>query len=223
MYSINKIIEVFNRVVEDYDKWYQQPMGRYVYKAELKALKYLLPKNGVGIDYGGGTGIFSKGLLDEKYVICIDPSINMVKKAVGRGVDSILGVMSLPPIRKKSIDFVFMITVLEFLVDPLNDLMALKNVLKKDSVIIVMIINRESSWGKLYMDLAENGEPVLSMARFYNVSETVEILERAGYSCEKIIGVLDNPPTIIPEGEPRIFEKNYEECGAIFIKAKLSE
>ena len=219
IYLKHKLIEVFSKNVESYDKWYSTPLGVYVREVESKALQYLLPVKGRGIDIGGGTGVFTNVLGERVWTICLDPVYLMLKKALKRGVDVICGVIEQPPLRPHSLDYAFMITVLEFLEKPLKALLSVKMLLRKWGVFVIMFINKKSLWGEVYMKMARDGDPILSLARFYTISEVEDLLNQAGFKIVEKIGVLDYPPTSLPRSSIKICKKNIESCGAVFIKS----
>ncbi|OYT61124.1 MAG: hypothetical protein B6U69_04220 [Thermofilum sp. ex4484_15] len=132
MVSLKEVIEAFERNADYYEEWYRKPLGRYVLRAELNALNSLVPKRGLGLDVGGGTGEFSSKLKGRE-VICLDPALRMLKKAREKGVDCVAGVAGLPPFRDSSFDFLLLVTVLEFLREPVNDLKSLKRLLRDSS------------------------------------------------------------------------------------------
>lgn len=217
-----RIVDTFNNFVEHYEKWYEEPLGRYVVQTETLALLHLLPKKGLGIEVGCGTGVFAKEIMkrtDVENVICLDPAFCMLRRAQKKGLDCVNAIITPSPIRENSIDFAFMITVLEFLVDPLRDLLSIRNLLKEERPFVLMFINKESIWGRLYQELATKGEPILSLAKFYSLEDVLSLLKNAGYMVTELIGILDFPPDKVPDVEPYIIEKNVRECGAIFVKA----
>ena len=214
-----EVIRVFNEVVDYYDGWYETPMGRYVVKAESKALKHLLPPEGRGADVGGGTGVFSQAVGNGRWVICIDPALNMLRRARRRGVDAVCATAEQLPLRTGSLDFAFMVTVLEFLEDPRSALVSVREALRPGGCLVVMILNRESPWGELYRKLAREGEPVLRLARFLNLGEARAVIEAAGFRVVEVVGALDNPPDVVPSGEPSLLRGDLDKCGALFIKA----
>jgi len=219
IYLKHKLIEVFSKNVESYDEWYNTPLGVHVREVESKALQYLLPVKGRGIDIGGGTGVFTNVLGKGAWTICLDPVYLMLKKALRRNVDVVCGVIEQAPFRSHSFDYAFMITVLEFLKEPLKALIAVRKLLRENGVFVIMFINKESSWGKMYIKMAENGDPILSLARFYTISEVEDLLNQAGFKIVEKIGILDHPPTLPPKSSPRICKREIEYCGAVFIKS----
>jgi len=222
--TTRKVIAVFDEVAEYYDAWYEEPMGQFVIKAESKVLNELLPGKGTGLDVGGGTGVFSRKLMElseDRWIICLDPALRMLKRARGRSVDTVCGVASKLPFRPHVFDFAFAVTLLEFLENPLEDLSAIKEVLGEDATLVVMIINGNSEWGRLYAKLAVEGEPVLSMARLYEVEEAINVLRSAGYDVIGVVGALEEPPGEVPESEPKIRRGDATGCGVAFIECKV--
>jgi len=213
---------VFDEVADYYDAWYEEPMGRFVVRVETKVLDELLPKKGRGLDVGGGTGVFSRRLMalsSDRWVVCLDPSRGMLRRARGRGVDVVCGIAGMPPFRPRAFDFAFAVTLIEFLAEPRKELEAIRETLR-GGVFVLMVINRDSEWGKLYSKLAEEGEPVLRIARLYSVNEAVEILEKAGYEVLGVTGALEESPDEAREGEPTIRKGSSEGCGVAFIECK---
>ncbi|MCD6563228.1 MAG: class I SAM-dependent methyltransferase [Thermoproteales archaeon] len=219
-----KIIDIFNRYAEYYDDWYKQPLGQYVVAVESMALSRLIPKEGRGVELGCGTGVFAKEVyrIDNiKDILCLDPAYNMLKRARMRGLDSVCSVIKYAPFRNEIFDFVFMVTVVEFLDQPLDDLISIRSFLKKNGWLIIMFINRDSSWGKFYIDLAKKGEPILSLAKIYSFDEIKTLLEKAGFVIHDMVGVLDFAPTDNPPLKPYIVTDRVDRCGAIFVKAQM--
>jgi SAM-dependent methyltransferase len=213
------IIEVFEKAATSYDEWYSRPMGVYAFRSELLGLETLLPSSGVGIDAGAGTGIFARYLsTEERNIICLEPSQAMLREARKRNVNAILSTAEASPIRR-ILNFAYMVTVLEFLPDPLKALSSLGKTLREDAPLVVLIINRDSPWGEHYSKLAEKGNPIFSRARFYTQHEVSSLLKKAGYELEESIGTLTASPD---EPEKKItLVPIQNKVGVILIKAKL--
>lgn len=219
-----EVIEAFNNNAADYEKWYEEPLGRYVLEAELKALAELLPSRGLGIDVGAGTGIFAKHLTKpERYIICLDPAIEMIKQAKEKELDVIVGIIELAPLRKGVFDFTYMVATLEFVRNPLNALMSIREILKKKRPFVLMIINRESAWGESYINAGKKGHPIFTHAKFFTLKEVINYLEKISFKVEKILGTLDNPPIIVPKEKPKLYAPDkMPSCGVFFIRATTS-
>lgn len=74
-------ISPFQKNVDQYERWFTK--NRWVYEAELRAVKALLPEAGLGVEIGVGTGRFAAPL---GIKIGVEPSIRMKKIAQDRGI-----------------------------------------------------------------------------------------------------------------------------------------
>lgn len=189
------IIGVFENAAATYDDWYGKPMGVYAFRSELNGIVALLPPSGVGVDIGAGTGIFAKRLSsEERTVICLDPSPKMLEKAVEKNLIAVLATAEDIPLRYGSMDFAYMVAVMEFLPDPLEALRSIGSVIRLDAPLVIVFINRESPWGELYSKLAEGKDPIFSRARLYTLVEIRHALKETGYEPMEIVGTLTASP-----------------------------
>ena len=151
--------------------------------------KKILSKDSVIADIGSGTGIFAANLSSEKrMIICLDPSVGMLEEAKKRYNLLVTGTAENLPFRSKIFDFIYMVTVIEFLVNPLKALNNIRNNLKKGSPILILFIGKESQWGRYYSKLAEERHPIFIHAKFFTFDEIRQELELAGY---RILGSID--------------------------------
>jgi ubiquinone/menaquinone biosynthesis C-methylase UbiE len=212
-------IKVFNAVAGFYDDWYDHPQGKQVFEAEKKAVNHMIPSRGLGIEIGAGTGVFAESLTTEdRLILCIDPSAEMLRKAKERDLYCILGVGDFLPLRKALIDFNYMITVLEFLNQPARLFSEVKENSKETHVFSVLFINTESSWGDLYREIGVNGDPVFQHARLYSLENVSEMLEEAGYKVSDAKGTLNSDP-MNQEVDTRLIEPS-KKSGVIIVKAE---
>lgn len=214
-----RTIKVFEKTADTYDDWYHKPIGSHAFQSELKGLEKLLPQTGIGVDIGAGTGIFAEHLTtDQRNIICIDPSQEMLKSANRRRLETIIAVSEALPIKPESIDFSYMVTVLEFLPEPSMTLESIRDTLKDDSPIVILFINKESSWGEKYSEEARRGDPVFSHAKIYKQEEVSTLLKDSSFEPEELIGTLTAPPDK-PGREVELLPAG-PETGVIFIKAR---
>ena len=215
-------IKVFDKASATYEDWYRQPKGAQVLQSELRGLEVLLPQAGLGAEIGGGTGIFAEHLTsEERQVICLDLSPGMLERVVQKGLPAVLATAEDCPLKHGSLDFAYMVTVLEFLPDPVGALRSISATLKEDAPLVTLTINRESPWGELYADLAEKGDPIFSHARLYTFEEVRAILAGAGYVPLEAVGTLTASPDE-PEEEEIEFVPAGPGAGVILIKARTS-
>lgn len=193
---MSDVTRAFNGVSDVYDDWYQTPRGVQVYHTELRGLERLLPPVGLGIEIGAGTGIFAHGLeCNDRMIICLDPSPGMLAKALEKGLQTLIGVGEAMPFRRLVFDFAYMVTVIEFLSDPKTVLDSIHGIIKSNSTLVTLTINRSSSWGAFYKKLAQSGDPVFCHAKFYDIYEIESALSDAQFNMIESLGILPKPPT----------------------------
>jgi ubiquinone/menaquinone biosynthesis C-methylase UbiE len=192
---LSDAVRAFDLVAGSYDDWYNHPQGRQVFDAELKAVDLHIPKEGIGLELGAGTGIFAEHLTGTgRTVICLDPSKEMLKKAADRGMASMLGVGDALPLRVGVIDFTYMVTVLEFIDEPVAVLREIRETAKVGAGLTVLFINSESSWGDLYRNIGSKGDPVFRHARLYTMAEVEALITVSRYSVTERAGTLTTEP-----------------------------
>jgi SAM-dependent methyltransferase len=196
-------IASFNKAAATYDEWYRTPLGEYVLQAEVNGLNVLLPDKGRGAEFGAGTGIFAQYLKTmHRTILCVDPAVEMLRKAQRRGLQGILGTAETPPIKSRSLDFIYLVLVVEFLREPIAALASLQYLLKPKSSITLLIINKESAWGSAYSKAGKQGDPIFRNATFYTLQDAVGFLEQSGYRFDTALGTLYIPPDAISKSKP---------------------
>jgi len=104
--------KVFDEHAKRYDAWYQE--NPILFECEAKVIR-ALNLRGKGLSIGIGTGILDYQAPIE---IGIDPSVNMLKLALARGVEPIRAVGERLPFRDETFEFVLMTVTLCFLDSP---------------------------------------------------------------------------------------------------------
>lgn len=202
---MSSIIDAFDRSAYRYDDWYDTPKGMQVLKIELKAVDSLIPSHGVGLELGAGTGVFAERLsTDERVVVCLDPSAGMLGRSGERGLISIIASGHQPPFRLMCVDFVYLVTVLEFLEEPSIALRMIARLLKPDAPMVVLTINSESEWGSFYERLGREGNLIFSNSRLYDYEEARTILEEAGLVVTDSFGTVTSGPEDSEAGDEKV-------------------
>jgi SAM-dependent methyltransferase len=215
--KMEEIIRAFGRAAGTYEDWYRTPLGDYVFRSELKGLEALLPESGLGAEIGSGTGIFAEHLTTEdRKVLCVDPSAEMVSQSTGRGLPTLLGVAEKPPLKPHVLDFMYLVTVLEFLVDPSTALSSLRTPLKPKAPLVALAINRESPWGQAYLESSRRESSLFRHARFYTLEEGTKLMENAGYEVVGALMALNVPPGGVPE-EPKLYAPEERRDAGVFL------
>ena len=137
--------DIFEKYAQEYDKWFDE--NKDVYKSEIMILRGLIPREGVGLEVGVGTGRFATPL---GIRMGVEPAKAMADMARKRGIDVHEGRAEALPFDDESFDFLLMMTTICFLENPLQALEEAKRVLKPEGHIIIGMIDRNSLLGMSY-------------------------------------------------------------------------
>ena len=167
--------DTFEEHAQEYDDWFVR--HEMVYRAELAAVKSLMPKSGQGLEIGVGTGRFA-GPLGIR--IGVEPAQAMAEMAQTRGIYPVRSDAEALPVAAASFDFVLMVTVLCFLQNPLQALVEATRVLKPRGRLIIGMIDPDSPLGRSY-EANKGKSKFYRQARFHPVSQVLKWLEDLGY------------------------------------------
>ena len=167
-------------VATEYDQWYRRPEGQYADAVEKELfLRLVEPQEGQSLlEVGCGTGHnldFFSGLGLE--VAGIDPSRHMLELAarrLGPRVRLSRGQAEALSFDNDSFDIVALITVLEFVSDPLE---ALKEAARVAKVKVYLgVLNKASILGIARRAKGRFRESIYNQARFYTMWEIEEMV-----------------------------------------------
>jgi SAM-dependent methyltransferase len=186
----------FDALAESYDAWYDAPDGRRLFSEEVTGLRDLLEEAPrPWLEVGVGTGRFAEALhIDEG----IEPSETMRRLAANRGVTVRAGRAEALPYDSDSFGEVLLVMSLCFLDDPNAALRECRRILRRDGVLIVGIVPRESPLGRRYAEKAAAGHPFYSKATFYTPRDVRRLAERAGFAFVRAVSCLLEPPGEAP-------------------------
>jgi len=193
------VVEAFDLFAEDYDRWFDSPEGRVLFKTEVGAVR-LLMKNieKPFLEVGVGTGRFAAELgIDYG----IDPSHRVLEIAERLGIKVKKAKGESIPFKDGSFGAVFLLFTICFVDDPEKVFSEAKRVLKQNGRLIVGIINRESPWGQLYMKKKAEDHSIYKHANFYTVDDVVTMIEKTGMEIKAYSSTLCQPPTEVPYKE----------------------
>ena len=135
----------------DYDRWFDQPWGRYAFAVEARAVRRAAAalRHARVLDAGCGTGRFASMLEAEGgAVIALDDDPSMLAVASSRlAGPCLLGDVAHLPLRSRSVDVIVAVTVLEFVSDPAAALGELARVTRPGGRVVVAALNPNSPWG----------------------------------------------------------------------------
>ena len=168
-------ISIFEKHFVQYEEWFTE--NRWVYEAELRAAKALIPEKGLGIEIGVGTGRFAQPF-DIK--IGVEPSGRMKKIAQNRGIQVLDGVAEELPFSNSEFDFALMVTTVCFVDDIDKSLQEAYRILSQDGFLIIGLVDRNSSLGQIYLS-HQNESVFYKDATFFSVEELIEIMTQIGF------------------------------------------
>ena len=165
----------FETHTDEYEEWFEK--NQFVYEAELRAVKELLPTKGESIEIGVGSGRFAFPL---GIRLGIDPSLKMAEIAVKRGIEVHEGIAEDLPFGDARFDFALMVTAICFMNDVKTALREAYRILIPGGVLVIGFVDRTSPLGKKYERYkAEN--KFYKEASFYSVDEIVSLMTGAGF------------------------------------------
>jgi ubiquinone/menaquinone biosynthesis C-methylase UbiE len=214
---MSRASEIFELYAEDYDRWFDTPEGKVLFRMEVEAVRLLTRDiEKPSLEIGIGTGRFAKELGID---VGIDTSSKSLEIAKKRGVKVEKAKGEKLPFKDKSFGAVFILFTLCFVENPEIVLFETKRVLKRDGRLIVGIINRESQWGQLYLKKKAEGHAIYKYATFYSVFEMVKMIEKTGMVVEAYSSTLYQQPSETPYKEPALNKLN-KNAGFVCILAK---
>ena len=169
-------ISPFEKYADQYEAWFVQ--NRWVYEAELRAVKAMMPTGGRGVEIGVGTGRFAEPLGIKNGV---EPSRRMREIAQKRGIRVLDGVAEKLPFDDSQFHFVLMVTTVCFVDDISNAMMEAHRVLSDRGVLIIGFVDRNSKMGKIYLE-RQKENVFYREATFFSVDELVECMNDAGFT-----------------------------------------
>lgn len=203
-------MSLFDPFYKRYDEWYEKPFGKSAYLLEVECLKKTLDTFGRSLEVGVGTGRFATALGIEYGT---DPSFNMLRIAKERGIKVIQGKGESLPFRGESFDSVFLIVTLCFVDKPEEVLKESHRVLKREGVLYLGLILKESKWARFYKKKAEEGHPLYSHARFYSFFELKDMTKGLFVFEDLNSTLLEEPQDLKPIQNREIVKGFREEAG----------
>ena len=196
--NVNRNMNPFDFLAQDYDGWFEGE-GELIFSIEsycLRELAPLLPSP--GLEIGVGTGRFTEAI----GIDCgLDPSAQAI--AIGKNADfgRIQAVGEKTPFINGAFGTVALITTLCF-IDSCREVLSEANrVLRDDGKVLMGLILKDSSWGKLYESKKKEGHPVYKNATFQSYQDVADMLESGGFRIERVVSTLFQLP-----GEVKDFE-----------------
>jgi SAM-dependent methyltransferase len=146
MNSTSQHAAAFDTFADEYDRWFDS--HPFTFQSEVEAIRRFLPKDGVGVEIGIGTGRFAAAL---GITLGVEPSKAMAarhRRARARGLQVYQAEAEILPFADETFDFVLMVDVLCFVRDPVKSTEEAHRVLKPSGRIVLALIDRATQLGK---------------------------------------------------------------------------
>jgi SAM-dependent methyltransferase len=185
-------VAVFDENAAEYDRWFGE--NEALYRAEVAAVRRLVPPAGRGVEVGVGTGRFAAPL---GLRIGVEPAWGMGRIAQSRGIAVCQAVGERLPFRDGHFDFVLLVTVICFVPDVPRLLQEAGRVLQPAGRLILAFIDRQSPLGRQY-EAHKAADRFFRQARFYSVAEVTALVRSAGFApgpfCQTVLGLPSESP-----------------------------
>lgn len=177
-------MQIFDGFANGYDNWYQTKIGDFIDKVETElafSLFSVSPCENV-LDAGAGTGNFSIKLARVgAEVTGIDVCDDMLRRAEENAAEAKQKITFLKKdiystgFADNSFDAVFSMAAFEFIKDYREAFEELYRVVKPGGRILIGTIAKSGAWGKLYQEMAKQGDPVFRHADFKDLDDFLKI------------------------------------------------
>ena len=167
---------VFDLYAEDYDRWFDT--HKETFDNQLALLCPLIPRKGIGLEIGIGSGRFSAPLGIQ---YGLDPSVSLLSMARQRGVESVVGIEESLPYRSGTFDQVLMMTVICFFNHLNRSFSEANRVLVPGGTLVIGFFDKD---GELVQQEQERDPPgrFFQNAMFRTADEVEDALVASGFS-----------------------------------------
>jgi SAM-dependent methyltransferase len=190
---------IFDSLARIYDSWFDEE-GSFIFASEIEALRQLLPLlPKPWIEVGLGSGRFAQALeIDTGF----DPSSKLSEMAKNRGISVLLAKGEEMPFQDAVFGAVFLLVTLCFLDSPERTLSEVARLLRTDGKVVLGLVLKESSWGRLYETKKATGHHFYRHATFHSYGEVRMLLGQGGFSVEQVVSTLFQNPGEVNHIEP---------------------
>ncbi|MEN7973260.1 MAG: class I SAM-dependent methyltransferase [Verrucomicrobiota bacterium] len=205
-------MNVFETEAARYERWFEKHPGTY--QSELAAIREIVPESGRGLEIGTGTGLFSVpfGIVDG-----VEPASAMRQVALDRGLNVLDAKAEALPFDDETFDFALMVTTICFVDDPLQTCREAWRVLKPGGRLVIGLVDLDSELGQQY-EVRKSESPFYRTARFVSASETIQLLDDAGFCNFRCRQTLFHPMNGSEAVEPA--RKGFGEGGFVVVSGQ---
>lgn len=162
----------------EYDAWYDTPLGRSVLEREQECVVPLLRgAERPWLDLGSGSGRFGATAGAE---VGVDSALEMLRIASRRIPSVVLGAAEVLPFREASVGAVLCVAAFEFLPDADRAMREIARLLRPGGRLVLGFFPRGSAWASSYEQQGRDPASVFHGARFCSLTEWLERAAEAG-------------------------------------------
>ncbi|MFO8073504.1 MAG: methyltransferase domain-containing protein [Polyangia bacterium] len=165
----------FEAYTDRYEQWFER--HEPVYRAELRAIRELLPSGGRMLEIGVGTGRFAAEL---GVGLGVEPCGQMARLALRRRVSAVGGRGEELPLAGGTCDALLMVTTLCFLDDAERAFAEALRVLRPGGRLVVGLVDLDTELGRAY-ERGRSSSAFYKEATFYTASQVAAALREAGF------------------------------------------
>ena len=181
---------LFDSRAVEYDSWYTRHRITAENEARL-VVDMLRDAPTPCMEVGVGSGFFAQRA---GCMFGIDPSLDMLRIALDRGIEVAVARGEALPVRSLSLGSILVVVSICFMNDPHRMMEEAYRALKPGGVMVICIVPKESPLGRYYSTLADKGHPYYSHARFISIASLVEMAREAGFTVDSIKATITYMP-----------------------------
>lgn len=175
--------DLFDQIAGEYEAWYATRLGAFVIAEEERALVDAVTGTaGRLLEVGAGTGWWSRILARRGFTVtAVEPSAAMRRIGAARGhepIEWVAGSAEDLPVPDESFDVVVLMTVLEFVSEPVRAMAEAWRAQRAGGTLVVGHLDALSPWAARYRRLADRGVEPWSGARFVESEDVAAWLGR---------------------------------------------
>jgi len=190
---------LYDSLAAEYDGWFDGA-GRLTFDIEVRAFQEILPLlPKPWLEVGAGSGRFAQALGSE---IGLEPSLKLAGMAKARGIAVVRGIGERLPFKAETFGAMFLIVTLCFVSSPLEVFQEARRILLPGGKLVLGCVLSDTHCGRLYQEKKERGHRYYKYATFYSFAEVTGLLERAGFSVERVVSTLFQKPGEVEFNEP---------------------
>lgn len=212
--GIPQASKAFDEIAETYDSWYDD---NTLFRCEVNALNEAVSASPLSLEVGIGSGRFSQAL-GIRYGV--DPAPGLLALANNREVSSIQALAEALPFKKNSLEQIFFIFSFCFLEDSFKALQEAAGALKRDGLLIIGFVPKNSNWGSLYEKKKQEGHPIYKYASFFCLEDLLSNIEKAPFRIVGGVSTLFQSPKLKKYHQEKPIKGLYSKAGFIVLVAE---